>query len=253
MTNLILSETQDRITTITINRPKVRNALNQQTIKELCSAFSAAADNFNNSPVIILRGSGTESFCAGADLAELNQATSLKDRKEFFTQLSTLIQTMHSTPQTIIGAVYGFALAGGCGLAAACDIVLAAETATFGLPELQIGLAPMVVTPVIHRAIGRRALSELVLTAERIDATRAREIGLVSRIYSKNDLLSQANKLAVQITKLAPNASAIAKKLIYSVAESDYFEMLKKLPEEVALLSMQPEALERINSFLNKK
>jgi enoyl-CoA hydratase/carnithine racemase len=135
-----------------------------------------------------LGGTGNEAFCAGADISELVHHSSPDGRRAFFESISTLIEAIHRCPHPVIARVHGFALAGGCGLAAACDIVIASDEAVFGLPEVGIGLAPMIVMAPIHRAVGRRALAELVLTGERITAARAFEIGLVTKLLPKSDV-----------------------------------------------------------------
>ena len=252
MDTSVLISSIDKVTTITINRPEVRNSLNQQTIELLIRAFETLSKD-DSCRAIILTSTGTEAFCAGADLSELKAAADLKSREAFFSGLAQLIQTMHKTPQTIIASIHGFALAGGCGLAAAADIAIASDTAQFGLPELYIGLAPMVVTPVLERAIGRRALADLVLSADRIDAQRALSIGLVSRLFAPEELADATNKLAQRIAALAPQAAATSKRLIYEVAEENYFLLLKRLPNEVAKLSLQAEAQEGISSFILKQ
>lgn len=241
-----------RVATVSINRPEMRNALNQEALQALQKTFEQLGTD-EQVRVVILRGSGEEAFCAGADLSELARASTSDERELFFTALSTLIQTMHRIPQPVIALVHGFALAGGCGLAAAADIVIAADNAVFGLPELQIGLVPMVVMPVIHRAIGRRALSELVLSAERIDAARAERIGLVSRVVPQKSLEKEGEALAEKIAALAPSALRAAKELIYHVGETDYQECLRTYPKKIAALSLEEEATEGISAFLAKR
>jgi methylglutaconyl-CoA hydratase len=252
MESSLLVSTKDRITTITINRPEVRNSLNRETIELLIQAFEKISKE-ESCRAVILTSTGTEAFCAGADLSELHAATDLRSRETFFAGLAQLIKTMHKTPQTIIASIHGFALAGGCGLVAAADIALASEQAQFGLPELYIGLAPMVITPVLHRAIGRKALADLVLSADRIDAQRALTIGLVSRIFAPEQLFEATTQLAQRIASLAPQAAAASKRLVYEVAEENYQLLLNRLPNEVAKLSLEAEAQEGISAFLLKQ
>jgi methylglutaconyl-CoA hydratase len=248
----ILVDHQAQITTITINRPERRNALNQRTIAELTETFNSLSTD-QNCRVIVLRGQGDESFCAGADLEELRQSKTREARIEFFSGLSSLIQTMHQAPQTIVASVHGFALAGGCGLVAACDIAIASDEAQFGLPELYIGLAPMVVMPALHRALGRRALADLVLSADRIDAARALQIGLITRICPKARLDSETAALTKRIAGLAPHAARAAKRTLYQVAESNYSKLLNELPEQIADLSLEREAQEGVDAFVAKR
>lgn len=252
MKNHILISLIDRVATITIDRPEVRNSLSKKTIDELISAFAQLSKD-TSCRAIILTSTGTEAFCAGADLHELQAATDLKSRELFFSSLSQLIQIMHKTPQTIVASIHGYALAGGCGLAAAADISLASDKAQFGLPELYIGLAPMVVTPVLHRAIGRKALADLVLSGDRIGAERALTIGLVSRVVPEESLNEITAQLAQRIASLAPHAASASKGLIYKVAEENYSELLAQLPAEIGKLSLLSEAQEGISAFLSKR
>jgi methylglutaconyl-CoA hydratase len=252
MKNPVETQITDRIAKVSINRPDVRNALNQETIRALSDAFKKISTS-PDARVVLFTGNGTEAFCAGADLNELRDAKTKEQREQFFSGLSQLIQTMHAVPQPIIALVHGYALAGGCGLAAAADIVIAAESAVFGLPELRIGLVPMVVMPVLHRAIGRRALSELVLGAERINAQRALEIGLVSHVVANDKLLDTGIALAQKIAVLAPGALHVAKKMLYDVGERSYTECLSTYPEKIAALSSTEEAMEGIAAFIEKR
>jgi len=248
----VLVTEQNGIVDIRINRPEAKNSLNQATISALIVALNDV-QSASSARCVLLGSSGTEAFCAGADIQELVACTTAVGRREFFTSVAALIESVHRCPVPVVGRVHGFALAGGCGLAAACDIVLASEDAVFGLPEVGIGLAPMVVMAPIHRVIGRRALSELVLTGQRISARRALAIGLVTRVYPKGDLDGEALKMCDKLKRQSPEALKRSKAMMLEVSEAEYFPLLNRLADESALLSIGPEAQEGLQAFIEKR
>ena len=149
--------------------------------------------------------------------------------------------------------MHGFALAGGCGLAAACDITIASDDAVFGLPEVRIGLAPLVVMAPISRVVGHKALSQLVLTGERISAVRALEIGLVNRIVPPVLLNAEALKLCQDIMQQGAAALRAAKAAMLDSSERDYLLSLHELADRSALLSLGLEAKEGMQAFIEKR
>ncbi len=248
----VLLESSGRIATITINRPDSRNSLNRETIRHLIEAFSTAS-TCADTRVVVLTGKGTEAFCAGADLAELTAGTSPESRREFFSSIATLIETISYCPVPVVAKVYGFALAGGCGLVAASDIVVAADDALFGLPEVGIGLAPMVVMAPLLRTIGFRAVSALALTGERISAAEALRVGLVSKIMPKANLDRAVSELCTTIASNGPHAVRATKKALADLAESRSLTFMGELADRSSLVSLSSEALEGIAAFREKR
>lgn len=248
----VLERTKNHVAHIVINRPDARNALNQATIKDLTAAFAAAAAN-RDVHAILLYGAGDEAFCAGADLRELQALKTAAQRKTFFSALAKLISLMEHCPKTIIAKVHGFALAGGCGLVAACDLAYASEEAAFGLPEVNIGLAPLVVLAPVVRAIGHRAAADLVLTGERITALQALDLCLVSRVFPKADLHDQVERIAEIVASKSPAALAAAKAALKKVDSLTVDAALTRFPAEIAALAGGPEAIEGISAHLEKR
>lgn len=240
------------IISITINRPEARNSVNAQTIQLLTDAFTNATNN-PNARCVVLSGSGTEAFCAGADIAELVANPSPTYRRSFFDAIATLIERINLCPVPVIARVHGFALAGGCGLAAACDITLAAEDAVFGLPEVGVGLAAMVVMAPLSRVVNKKALTHLVMTGERISAERALQIGLVTAVYPKQSLDAEAEALCKKLLKQGPNALKASKQALLDVSERDYLPFLHELADRSALLSLGAEASEGLTAFTQKR
>lgn len=248
---VLVSETTG-IVSVTINRPHARNSLNALTIKLLTEAFESVSRSAT-ARCVILSGAGTEAFCAGADIAELVAAPSPTERRAFFESIATLIKTINHTPVPVIARVHGFALAGGCGLAAACDITLASDDAVFGLPEVGIGLAAMVVMAPLSRVVSKKALTQMVMTGDRISASRALEIGLVSAVYPKQSLDAETDTLSRKLLKQGANALKASKQALLDVTESDYLSLLHDLADRSALLSLGAEAHEGLTAFTQKR
>ena len=240
------------IVSITINRPEARNSLTSETIRLLTDAFEAAGTN-PLARCVILSGAGTEAFCAGADISELVHNPSPSARREFFDSIATLIEKINLCPVPVVARVHGFALAGGCGLAAACDITIASDDAVFGLPEVGIGLAAMVVMAPLSRVVQKKALTHMVMTGERINAARALEIGLVTAVHTKASLDIEADALCKKLIKQGPQALKASKQALLEVTERDYLPFLHELADRSALLSLGTEATEGLAAFTQKR
>lgn len=245
----ILVSSKNNVTQITINRPEARNALTVAVTKELQSAFIAAGKD-PTCKVVVFSGVGTAAFCAGADLKELQERSTAGEREDFFKGVASLVESISRCPKPVIAKVHGFALAGGCGLAAAADLIYASEEASFGLPEVKIGLVPMIVMAPLMRSMPRKTLVDMVLTGESITARRAYEIGFVSRLFSSASLDGEVDAIASKMAGLSGDALSSAKMATYEISEGDYFELLKTLPSSIAALSLRPDAARGIESFL---
>jgi enoyl-CoA hydratase/carnithine racemase len=243
---------EDGVAAVTINRPDVRNALSTLTINELRAAFAELSRDADVR-VVILRGAGDVAFCAGADLKEVATLSDLPARRRYFGGVADLLETIHRMPQPVIARVAGFALAGGMGLAAGCDFVLAADTAEFGLPEITLGLFPMVVMAPILRLVGPRAAVELALGGERIDALRAERLGLVTRVVPLSQLDSEVRRLAQRLKSFSPLVLGLGKQAIYNSASMDYVTALNYLREMVALVASSDDLAEGVRAFLEKR
>lgn len=240
------------ITRITINRPHARNSLNAGTIQGLIAAFTRVSQS-NDIRVVVLSGSGTEAFCAGADITELTNDPSPEGRRRFFQSVSSLVESITRCPVPVIAEVHGFALAGGCGLVAAADIAIASDTAVFALPEVAIGLAPMVVMAPLIRAIGFKALSALALTGERIPAARALAIGLVSQVLPQDQVGSTIEEICKGICSKSPRAVSATKAALADLYETHSLTFMGELADRSALLSLTPEACEGLAAFCEKR
>lgn len=242
------------IGTVWMNRPERHNAFNAQVIAELTAAFTElGADGAVR--VVVLAGRG-KSFSAGADLNWMKEAgaASLEENLSDARKLAEMLRTLACLPKPTIARVHGAALGGGMGLAAACDLCLAASTASFATSEVKFGLIPSAIGPYVLRAIGPRQASRYFLTAERIDAATARQIGLAHEVVAPDDLDAL---LAAQQTALlagGPQAQAAAKRLIADLpANVASAAVAEETAQRIAQLRMGPEAREGLSAFLEKR
>ena len=206
---LLVEKQSPQTTILTLNRPDRRNSLTIELLNELVAAVNTAA-NEPAQRVLILRGAGG-AFCTGLDLKEAADQAKAHETAEMVAK--TLV-TLAETRLVTIAAVHGAAVAGGAGIMSACDFVVAAEKTKIGYPEVRRGLVAGLVMTFLRRQVGERSLRELVLGGELIDATRAKEMGLVNRVVPSNDLLNEAQKFADSVLQGAPDAIAQTKRLI---------------------------------------
>ncbi len=206
----ILLEIDDRIATITINRPKSLNALNPATMAELGEALESLAAR-QDVGVVLLTGAGEKAFVAGADIAAMSRFNALQ-ALDFSVHGHRVLELIERLPQPVIGVINGYALGGGCELAMACDMLVAADTAKLGQPEVNLGIIPGYGgTQRLARLVGRNVAKELVLTGEMITAQRAWEIGLVNRVVPAAELMKTARETAAKILAKGPVAVRMAK------------------------------------------
>ena len=207
--NLLVS-VEDRIATITVNRPKSLNALTLSTMRELAAALEEIASR-GDAGVVLLTGAGEKAFVAGADISEMRHFTAV-EAMEFALFGQGVLERIERLPQPVIGVINGYALGGGCELAMACDLLIAADTAKFGQPEVNLGIIPgNGGTQRLPRLVGRNIAKEMVLTGEMIGAQRAYEIGLVNRVVPQAELMNAAREMAGKILAKGPVAVRTAK------------------------------------------
>jgi len=209
----ILLAIEEKIATLTFNRPKVLNAMNLEVLGEIYDAVSACANN-DDVRAVIVTGAGDKAFVAGADIAQMQNATSVEilQLMEAGHKTMRLIETM---PKPAIAAVNGFALGGGTEIALACDIRFASEKAVFGQPEILIGVIPgWGGTQRLPRLIGMGLAKEIILSGTQINAQRAYEIGLVNKVFPPEKLMEEARKFAAKLAVLPSFALKMAKNAI---------------------------------------
>jgi methylglutaconyl-CoA hydratase len=238
---------------ITLNRPAVRNAFDEEVIDALSSCIASAEDD-PSVRVVVLAGAG-KAFCAGADLAWMskavayNQVENLADAEDF----ALMLERIDTLSRPVIGRVHGAALGGGVGIAAVCDIVIAAETATFGLTEVKLGILPAVISPYVIRKIGVSAARELFLSGSRFGAERARELRLVHEVVPETDLDEAVDRRIAELLTSGPGAVAAAKALIRDVAGESPKDVIGLTTSRIAAQRVSPEGQEGIRAFLEKR
>src|SRR5271156_951691 len=213
----LLRDARDGVATLTLNRPRFRNALSLDLMEAMDGAIADIASDPSVN-VVVIAASGP-AFCSGHDLREMRATPTREAYDAAFALSCRLMQRIVALPKPVIARVHGAASAAGCQLVATCDLAVAGESARFATPGVNIGLfcsTPMVA---LSRAVGRKAAMEMLLTGDLIDAHRAREIGLVNRVVPDAGLDAAVNALAVQIASKSPLAVAIGKEAFYRQAE----------------------------------
>ncbi|WP_282173911.1 enoyl-CoA hydratase/isomerase family protein [Cytobacillus firmus] len=229
----LLVQIEQGVMWLTINRPEQRNALNQETLQELGDAFSWAEVN-DEVKCIIIQGAGEKSFAAGADIKQLHERKMLE---ALIPGMQGFYKKIEQSSKVTIAAVKGYALGGGCELALACDIRIAAKGAKFGLPELNLGIIPGAGgTQRLSRVVGKGRALDMILTGKIIDGEEAERIGLVTYLTADDELDAKAEKVASQILKKGPIAIKLAKLAVHKGFDIDLETamLIEKLSQAVA-------------------
>ena len=248
----VLVEVADGVARLTLNRPEVRNALNAALLGELEGALRRLEDD-PGARVIVLRGAGDRAFCAGADLKHVGDRGTTLQARESFGGLARILEHMARMRTPVIAQVHGYALAGGCGLAAGSDIVVAAEDAVFGLPEIKVGLLPLIVMAPILRAVGRKRAMLMILSGEPVSAREACEMGLVSRVVPAAELEAAVGGLARTLAGYSPAALGLAKEAAATAPDLEYGAALRYLRELLTLVALSDDAREGIAAFFERR
>ena len=245
---------QGAIRTITLSRPDVRNAFNDEVIAELKNAFTEAGQAADVR-CVVLAAEGP-AFCAGADLnwmrrmADYTRDENLADAG----QLAAMLRAIYECPKPTIARVQGDVYAGGVGLVAACDMAVSVETALYCLSEVKLGLIPATISPYVIRAMGARASHRYFLTAERFNAAEAHRIGLVHEVVTADALDAKVVELTSALVSASPNAVRACKRLVQDVAEREINDALvAHTVAGIADIRSSAEGKEGVQSFLQKR
>jgi enoyl-CoA hydratase len=248
---MIRYTTDGPVATITIDDPERRNALTNGAMAELGEALkSACADD--DVRVIVVTGAGDRAFSAGGDLSGGFVDAPLAGHGER-DALADLIRGMRRCPKPVVGRVNGHALGGGLGLVAGCDIAIAAEHATFGTPEIGVGLWPMMITAVLRPLVPRRPLLEMMLTGKRFGAAEAAELGIVNRVVLGVELVDGGGAMVHALSSHSPPALAHGKSAFYAVEDMDLDTALDHLHIGITAIATTEDAAEGIKAFLEKR
>jgi len=237
---------------VTVNRPSVLNALNNQTVDELTSAFTAL-DADASVRVVILTGAGEKAFVAGADINEL-KVCDVRASIDKSIKGQNLLNIIEDSRLIVIAAINGFALGGGCEISMACDIRLASETARIGQPEVSLGIIPGYGgTQRLPRLVGRGKAKQLIMTGDMVDAAEARRIGLVDEVFPASELMAEAKKMAAKIASKGPVAVTTAKRCINLGLDVDMKSGLEFEYTQFGVIFSTADKTEGCSAFLEKR
>jgi len=247
----ILVERRDRVATVTINRPEKRNALNIQTRAEGAATLDELRVD-DSVRVVVLTGAGDKAFIAGADIAEFAERTAIQQREVMLDR--SLFNAIDSFPKPIIAMVNGYCLGGGCEVALACDLRIASDRASFGQPEINLGIIPGGGgTQRLTRLVGEGKAMELILSGEIINAETALQIGLVNHVVPADQLATRTMEIAIRIAEKSPIALRLAKEAVKLASRSNLDEGLRREVDLFALCFSSEDKDEGVKAFLEKR
>jgi methylglutaconyl-CoA hydratase len=245
---LILYQVEPGIARITLNRPDKRNALNAELISELKKAVQSS------DRLIVLTGAGND-FCSGADLSGLHNMAeaNVLDHMASAREMAELFIAMRRYPHPIIAAVRGRALAGGCGLATACDIILASESAQFGYPEVNIGFVPAMVMAILRRSVSEKRAFDLITTGDVINAQTAFDYGLVNRVFAAETFDVDVQAFASKMASKSTSALMLSKQLLYHIDTMGFEAAIEAGVQTNAIARSTDDCKRGIERFLKKR
>lgn len=251
--SVVLTEQQGPVLTVTINRPDARNALDGAVLQGLVDAFRAA-DSDDEVRVIVLTGAGDKVFCAGADLAgAFDQEASVLDQHETRGLLRELFEITGTLGVPLVGRVNGHALAGGLGVALACDVLVATDDATFGTPEVRVGLWPYMVSALLVEHLGPKRAMELMMTGRRVPASEAQQWGLVNTVVARDELDDAVEALTEQLVAAAPLAIRLGKRATTQARQMAPATSLPYLHGMLDLNAQTEDVAEGIAAFFERR
>jgi methylglutaconyl-CoA hydratase len=248
----VLFSVDQSIARITLNRPDKRNALNDELVSEFKDALKAA-ERDETVRVVLVTGAGKD-FCSGADLASLQRISQagVEESMASARVMGELFIEMRRYPRPIIAAVRGRALAGGCGLATACDIILAAESAQFGYPEVNIGFIPAMVMAILRRSVSEKRAFELITRGEIISAKSALEAGMINRVFADDEFESSVEGYVAQMAAKSASAVSLAKSLLYQMDGMTFETAIEAGIQLNAITRMTEDCRSGVERFLKK-
>ena len=248
----IIYNVENSTATITLNRPEKKNAMNDEVINGLKDAL-CNANKDENLRAIVIKGAGDD-FCSGADLSALqkiSESSAIENRNNA-QNLMELFALIRKVRIPVIAAVRGRALAGGCGLATACDIVLASKSATFGYPEVKIGFVPAIVMAILRRNISEKRAFELITRGETFDAETAWNFGLVNRVFEDEGFEESVREYAAAYEKVSLSAVTLSKNLLYEMDGMNFEAAMEAGVDINTLARMTEDCKKGISRFLQK-
>ena len=249
---VVLYSVDGAVARITLNRPDKRNALNDAVIAGVKDGLREASRD-ERVRVVVIAGAGKD-FCSGADLSQLQQIAqaTVAENAEDARSLLELFLLIRQIPVPVVAAVTGRALAGGCGLASACDLVLASTSARFGYPEVKIGFVPAMVMAILRRNVSEKRAFELLTRGAELSAEQAHAFGLVNEIYADENFADEVATYVDEFAKLSRSAVALTKTLLYQMDGLSFSAALETGADVNVIARLTKDCQERVEKFLNK-
>jgi enoyl-CoA hydratase len=248
----VLVGVQGAIATVTLNRPEQRNPLSASMMRDLGAALAWCKQE-PSVAVVVLTGAGDRAFCAGADLSGFGGPDAPLDLHHGRRALADLFVEMSELGKPIVGRINGHALAGGFGLACACDLLVAVDTATFGTPEINVGLWPMMIQAVLSRNLPRKVLMEMLMLGDRWTAAQLQQYGLVNRVVEAARLDEEVNALAGRLAEKSAAIMRLGRDSFYSQQDMGFEDALEYLRSLVALVTLTEDSAEGRKAFFEKR
>jgi enoyl-CoA hydratase/carnithine racemase len=251
-TDQVLLERRGPVARLVLNRPDRRNALSWTMVSRLRELVAELGAD-DEVRVIVLTGAGDKAFCAGADLSGMAEGAGHLELHESRGELAELFRDLWAMGKPTIAQVRGFALAGGMGLALACDLVVAADDARFGTPEIDVGLWPYMITVPLLRSMPPKRALELMMTGRRVDASEAERIGFVTRVVPAAELVSSVDELADTLAAKSPAIMRLGRDSFYSVWDQSAEDALRLLHPLLTVTSASDDTAEGLTAFAEKR
>ncbi len=248
----VVVSVEGHVATVTLNRPEQRNPLSATMLRDLAAAFRWCKQE-PEVRVVVLTGAGDRAFCAGADLSSFDGGMTDLERhrsRDLFVDLFTL---MDSLGKPIVGRVNGHALAGGFGLACACDLIVSTDTATFGTPEINVGIWPMMIQAILSRNLPRKVLLEMEMLGDRWTATQLQGVGVINRVVPHDQLDSAVKEIADKLVKKSPVAMQLGRDSFYRQQDMEFRAALHYLHSQFTLVTLTEDSKEGIKAFFEKR
>ena len=248
----LLTDIADGVATFTINRPKQRNAISWPVLRDLRTGLAEVRER-DDVRVVVLTGSGDRAFCSGADLSGMAEGAGHLALHDSRGEMARMFGDLWDLGMPTVAKVRGYALAGGMGLALSCDMVVAADDAVFGVPEIDVGLWPYMITVPMTRSMPPKKALELMMTGRRVPADEAERIGFVNRVVPPDQLDAAVDELAAVLASKSPAAMTLGRTSFYSVWGRSSAEALAVLHPMLTITAGSDDAAEGIAAFLEKR
>jgi len=248
----VLLAVQGHVATVTLNRPDQRNPLSTVMLRDLAAAFRWCQAE-PEVRVVVLTGAGDRVFCAGADLGSFDLGMSDLERHASRGSFVDLFLLMTDFGKPIVGRINGHALAGGLGLACSCDIVVSVDTATFGTPEINVGIWPMMIQAVLARSIPRKVLLEMEMLGDRWTAAQLQALGVINRVVPREHLEATVTEIAQKLAAKSPAAMRLGRNSFYRQQDMDFRAALEYLHGQFTLVTLTEDSKEGVRAFFEKR